>query len=1167
MFNKLKKIAVIDIETTGLDEENDLIIEIGIVELDLDSGNIRELFNSLIYEKKFNFKLLENSPFSKNLFKPEEFEDANRLEDVTDELQEIFNNYKVTAFNKRFDFSFLRNRGFSILNEFPCIMMVSARILKIPGRADEYKWPSMQKTYDFLFPKEKFIEKHRALDDAYNEAKILYKLYIDERFVEMEFSRPLEEVYSRYVSRSFNKSNIKKKFEHCPRNPDEAIYYLKTKFPLHYAKSRRAFQETNCIPLGCGKINIVDFGCGPFTFSLGLIDEILINSEIYGGGSFELKIFGLDKSFFSLMDGLNLIEELKKEIYNRAIKIEVITKHDDGNFDDIDMKIEDWLESNPADYYILGYNASMSSGIKNFNTIVEKLIKRAESSVFYTFVIEPFRYQSGLNLDELNKNFQDNMFYLRKLESSCKKPKGMQSNYSAIYSDFKALIGDNRNKYITEVLEKSNILKYEIDLILILNKVKRWLLQERLTDFIGIYLTEWNIDLTSKLFKNYIPNYKNMRFLNYKIQKGLIPNKYRNFTLINFPVTTLSIIILSYIGKKLDDSLNKSVLGSRFCKIKRIDRIYQFFTIGYNKFSNFEIERDNRQYLLCLADIKNYFDSIDRNLLKENLINKFDKLGIPLNYIPILLNLIGDQKGIPIGSSLSSLIANLMISDLDSNLLSHPYVVNYARYMDDLKIILKAPNDKESREEFKDFLKTQLNKLNLELKEEKFEIKDIDRNSFKYEYNRIFKEYTKRYFDLIRPIKYGLSIILYLQRKKEKIINKSNLKNMAEKISKALELQGIIFNEDALLKYLILVNFKLNNPEFIEEIEDLIKSKDTKFKINKNILDFASNEFPKYFLEFNWSWLSKCYDFAKEMYNKLNSELEKWDHVHNSLDQLDDSKNEDLRGDIIKQKKEILENEEFLYSVRMIKYLIYRLTKMNFFKLKGKSNIVINKIIKFIRLFFPIKLIGLILYKYDHIGILKKLLEQSMEILDEDQEIYSRKIYPNDISYLIHLLGLYYEKKPDKLPNDIEYWLEKIDLILLTRPYEEKIAISEFILRLNLVNKISYHKFKIWFGQADNLLVLKNILICIAFHSKSSEYVPIEFLDLILKKYSLDEVIMNLTLRLYTEIKKKKKINIFHNEDVFNRIKVFPNSIDLDYELRSIFDWEEGFGGSFFTDS
>lgn len=390
---------------------------------------------------------------------------------------------------------------------------------------------------------------------------------------------------------------------------------------------------------------------------------------------------------------------------------------------------------------------------------------------------------------------------------------------------------------------------------------------------------------------------------------------------------------------------------------------------------------------------------------------------------------------------------------------------------------------------------------------------------------------------------------------------------MAEKISKALELQGIIFNEDALLKYLILVNFKLNNPEFIEEIEDLIKSKDTKFKINKNILDFASNEFPKYFLEFNWSWLSKCYDFAKEMYNKLNSELEKWDHVHNSLDQLDDSKNEDLRGDIIKQKKEILENEEFLYSVRMIKYLIYRLTKMNFFKLKGKSNIVINKIIKFIRLFFPIKLIGLILYKYDHIGILKKLLEQSMEILDEDQEIYSRKIYPNDISYLIHLLGLYYEKKPDKLPNDIEYWLEKIDLILLTRPYEEKIAISEFILRLNLVNKISYHKFKIWFGQADNLLVLKNILICIAFHSKSSEYVPIEFLDLILKKYSLDEVIMNLTLRLYTEIKKKKKINIFHNEDVFNRIKVFPNSIDLDYELRSIFDWEEGFGGSFFTDS
>ncbi len=716
----MKRIAVIDIETTGLDEENDLIIEIGIVELDLDSGNIRELFNSLIWEKKFNLKLLENAPFSKNLFKPEEFEDANRLVVVTDELQEIFNKYKVTAFNKRFDFSFLRNRGFLILYEFPCIMMVSARILKTPGRADEYKWPSMQQTYDFLFPREKFIEKHRALDDAYHEAKILYKLYKDERFVEMEFSRPLEEAYSRFVSRSFNKNNIKKKFEHNPRNSDEAIYYLKTKFPLHYAKSRRVFQETHCIPLGCGKINIVDFGCGPFTFSLGLIDEILINSEIYGGGIFEIKIFGLDKSLFALMDGLNLIEELKKEINNRAIKIEVVTQHDDGNFDDIDMKIEEWLESNPADYYILGYNASMSSGINNFDNIIEKLIKRAESSVFYTFVIEPFRYQSGLNLDKLNKSFQDNMFYIKKLETSCKKPIGMQSNYLAIYSDFKALIGDNRNKHITEILEKSNLLKYESDLILILNKVKRWLLQERLTDFIGIYLTEWKIDLTFKLFKNYIPSFKNMRFLNYKIQKGLIPNKYRNFTLINFPVTTLSIIILSYIGKKLDDSLNKSILSSRFCKIKRIDRIYQFFTIGYNKFSNFEIKRDYRQYLLCLADIKNYFNSIDRNLLKGILVNIFDKLEIPLNYIPILLNLFGNQKNIPIGSSLSSLIANLFISDLDGNILSHPYVVNYARYMDDFKIILKTPNDKESREEFKDFLKIQLNKLNLELKEEKF---------------------------------------------------------------------------------------------------------------------------------------------------------------------------------------------------------------------------------------------------------------------------------------------------------------------------------------------------------------------------------------------------------------------------------------------------------------
>ncbi|NHJ24603.1 MAG: hypothetical protein EAX89_08510 [Candidatus Lokiarchaeota archaeon] len=47
------KIAVLDIETTGLKPDNGLIVEIGIVELDLKTGATKILFESIIKEAGF----------------------------------------------------------------------------------------------------------------------------------------------------------------------------------------------------------------------------------------------------------------------------------------------------------------------------------------------------------------------------------------------------------------------------------------------------------------------------------------------------------------------------------------------------------------------------------------------------------------------------------------------------------------------------------------------------------------------------------------------------------------------------------------------------------------------------------------------------------------------------------------------------------------------------------------------------------------------------------------------------------------------------------------------------------------------------------------------------------------------------------------------------------
>ncbi len=49
-FLKREIIAAVDIETTGFSHQEDCIVEIGICELDLDSGECRELFNKVIQE-------------------------------------------------------------------------------------------------------------------------------------------------------------------------------------------------------------------------------------------------------------------------------------------------------------------------------------------------------------------------------------------------------------------------------------------------------------------------------------------------------------------------------------------------------------------------------------------------------------------------------------------------------------------------------------------------------------------------------------------------------------------------------------------------------------------------------------------------------------------------------------------------------------------------------------------------------------------------------------------------------------------------------------------------------------------------------------------------------------------------------------------------------------
>jgi DNA polymerase III epsilon subunit-like protein len=177
-FMKRDSIAVVDIETTGFSHQEDCIIEIGVCELDLASGEYSELFNQLIQENHISVRHRNAWIFKNSDLKYEDILEARHLKDYTKELQRIFNKYPATAFNKRFDFDFLKDRGF-IIKELPCPMIAATDILKLPPRMPGtlYKWPSVEETWKFLFPNRGYIEKHRSYDDSVHEALIIFELY------------------------------------------------------------------------------------------------------------------------------------------------------------------------------------------------------------------------------------------------------------------------------------------------------------------------------------------------------------------------------------------------------------------------------------------------------------------------------------------------------------------------------------------------------------------------------------------------------------------------------------------------------------------------------------------------------------------------------------------------------------------------------------------------------------------------------------------------------------------------------------------------------------------------------------------------------------------------------------------------------------------------------
>lgn len=169
------KLLVVDIETTGFFVHSDAIVEIGITLVDTVTKSIELVFDNVIKHNKFNSRKHKNAwIFQNTTLTLEDVENAESLDFYKEEIQDLFNKYAMTAYNKSFDLRFLKAVGFE-MKDVKCLMQTATQYSGYKDKNGRVKKPSVEEIYNqfFMNDGERYIEEHRAGSDSKDEARIL----------------------------------------------------------------------------------------------------------------------------------------------------------------------------------------------------------------------------------------------------------------------------------------------------------------------------------------------------------------------------------------------------------------------------------------------------------------------------------------------------------------------------------------------------------------------------------------------------------------------------------------------------------------------------------------------------------------------------------------------------------------------------------------------------------------------------------------------------------------------------------------------------------------------------------------------------------------------------------------------------------------------------------
>jgi len=148
----MQSIVAIDIETTGLSEERDAIIEIGAVKF--KGHRVEDEWSSLINPNRHIPEFISGLTGISDV----EVRNAPRFHEVAEELEAFVGDAPVIGHNVRFDLGFLQKAGLLQYNEVADTYELASVLMPTASR---YNLGSLGKQLGILLP-----ATHRALDDA-----------------------------------------------------------------------------------------------------------------------------------------------------------------------------------------------------------------------------------------------------------------------------------------------------------------------------------------------------------------------------------------------------------------------------------------------------------------------------------------------------------------------------------------------------------------------------------------------------------------------------------------------------------------------------------------------------------------------------------------------------------------------------------------------------------------------------------------------------------------------------------------------------------------------------------------------------------------------------------------------------------------------------------------